>query len=65
MTIEVSTEAAERAAHRMLERYGRDKYSPEERATDHAFSYGSQDQGRKFWIAVLQAMQRIKNGEKE
>lgn len=61
--IEVPQDAAWRAAQRMLERYARDKYSPEERATDHAFSYDSEDQGRKFWLAVLQAMQRIRNGE--
>jgi hypothetical protein len=38
------------------------KYTPAERATDHAFAYDSKDEGRKFWIAVLQAIYRINEG---
>lgn len=49
-------------AHRMLSMYKHSKYTPEERVTDHAFAYESQDAGRKFWIAVLQAIYRIKEG---
>ena len=49
-------------AKRMLSMYGNSQYTPEERATDHAFAYDSQDAGRKFWIAVLQAIYRIKEG---
>lgn len=49
-------------AERMLSMYGRSAYTPEERVTDHAFAYDSQDEGRKFWIAVLQAIYRIKEG---
>ena len=40
-------------AERMVSMYGRSKYTPEERATDHAFAYDSHEAGRKFWIAVL------------
>jgi hypothetical protein len=40
-------------AERMISMYGKSKYTPAERATDHAFAYDSQDEGRKFWIAVL------------
>ena len=49
-------------ARRMLSMYGRSTYTPEQRVTDHAFAYDSQDAGRKFWIAVLQAIYRIKEG---
>jgi len=47
-------------AMRMMSMYGRSKYTPEERATDHAFAYDSHEDGRKFWIAVLQEIYRIK-----
>ena len=47
-------------AMRMLSMYGHSKYTPETRATDHAFAYESQDTGRKFWIAVLQQMYQLK-----
>jgi len=40
-------------AERMVSMYGTSKYTPAERATDHAFAYDSQDEGRKFWIAGL------------
>jgi hypothetical protein len=40
-------------ALRMLSMYGHSKYTPAERATDHAFAYDSQDAGRRFWLAVL------------
>lgn len=49
-------------AKKILSMYGRSTYTPEERVTDHAFAYDSQDAGRKFWIAVLQAIYRIKEG---
>jgi hypothetical protein len=49
-------------ALRMLSMYKHSKYTPEERVTDHAFAYDSQDPKRKFWIAVLQTMYRIKDG---
>ena len=54
---------ATRVARRMLSMYGRSSYTPEERATDHAFSYDSHEQGRKYWIAVLQAIYQLKSGE--
>jgi hypothetical protein len=47
-------------AMRMVSMYGRSRYTPEERATDHAFAYESHEAGRKFWIAVLQEIYRIK-----
>jgi hypothetical protein len=47
-------------AMRMVSMYGRSKYTPEERATDHAFAYDSKEAGRKFWIAVLQEMYQLK-----
>jgi hypothetical protein len=47
-------------AERMLSLYGRSQYSPEARATDHAFAYDSQTKERRFWIAVLQAINEIK-----
>ena len=50
-------------AKRMLSMYKHSKYTPEERATDHAFAYDSHEHGRKYWIAVLQAIYRIKQGE--
>ena len=52
-----------RAAKRMLSMYKHSKYTPEERATDHAFAYDSHTTERKYWIAVLQAIYRIKQGE--
>lgn len=47
-------------AERMLSMYGRSKYTPEERATDHAFAYASQTDGRRFWIAVLNHINELK-----
>jgi hypothetical protein len=47
-------------AMRMVSMYGRSKYTPEERASDHAFSYDSHEDGRKFWIAVLEEIYRRK-----
>jgi len=47
-------------AMRMVSMYGRSRYTPEERATDHAFAYDSQEAGRKFWIAVLQEIYQLK-----
>jgi hypothetical protein len=49
-------------AERMISQYKHSQYTPEERATDHAFAYDSADAGRKFWIAVLQEIYRIKDG---
>lgn len=43
-------------ALRMLSMYGHSKYTPQQRATDHAFSYDSHEAGRKFWIEVLNHM---------
>jgi hypothetical protein len=40
-------------AERMMSMYRHSNYTPEARATDHAFAYDSKDEGRKFWIAVL------------
>ena len=48
-------------ALRMLSMYGHSKYTPQQRATDHAFSYDSNEPGRKFWIEVLNHM----NAQKE
>lgn len=59
---DTETDEATRTAKRMLSMYGRSKYTPEERATDHAFAYDSKDAGRKFWIEVLQAIYRLKEG---
>ena len=56
------TENPEHTAERMLSLYKHSQYTPEARATDHAFAYDSKDPGRKFWIAVLQAIYRIKEG---
>ena len=39
-------------AERMVSMYKHSKYTPEERASDHAFSYDSTEPGRKFWIEV-------------
>jgi len=47
------TEDPKDTAERMVSLYKHSKYTPEERATDHAFSYDSHEEGRKFWIAVL------------
>lgn len=40
-------------AMRMMSMYKHSKYTPEQRATDHAFAYDSNEPGRKFWIEVL------------
>jgi hypothetical protein len=40
-------------AERMVSMYGKSKYTPAERASDHAFAYDSHESGRKFWIEVL------------
>lgn len=53
---------AETTAKRMVSMYKHSQYTPEERATDHAFAYDSKDEGRKYWIAVLQEIYRIKEG---
>jgi hypothetical protein len=47
-------------AERMVSMYKHSKYTPEERASDHAFSYDSTEPGRKFWIAVLDHMNKLK-----
>ena len=47
-------------ALRMMSMYGHSKYTPEQRATDHAFTYDSQSAPRRFWIAVLQQMYQLK-----
>jgi hypothetical protein len=47
------TDDPKATAMRMLSMYGHSKYTPAERATDHAFAYDSHETGRKFWIAVL------------
>ena len=57
------TEKPSDVAERMVSMYGRSRYTPEERATDHAFAYESTDPQRKFWIEVLNSINRIKNGE--
>ena len=44
---------AKDTALRMLSMYGHSKYTPQQRASDHAFSYDSTEPGRKFWIEVL------------
>ena len=51
----------EETAKRMLSIYKHSTYTPYARATDHAFAYDSHDSGRKFWLAVLQAMYRLEN----
>jgi hypothetical protein len=50
-------------AMRMLSMYAHSKYTPYQRATDHAFSYDSHEAGRKFWIAVLETMYQLKEGD--
>ena len=52
-------------AERMLSMYGDSKYTPEARATDHAFSYDSHTAGREFWLKVIQAMYQLKEGRGE
>ena len=47
------TEDPKAVAERMVSMYKHSKYTPEERASDHAFSYDSTEPGRKFWIEVL------------
>jgi hypothetical protein len=47
------TEDPKDTAERMVSLYKSSKYTPEQRATDHAFAYDSHEAGRKFWIAVL------------
>ena len=47
------TDDPRNTAMRMVSLYKNSKYTPEERATDHAFSYDSHESGRKFWILVL------------
>ena len=49
-------------AERMLSMYKNSPYTPEQRVTDHAFSYDSHEAGRKYWIEVLQIIYRIKEG---
>ena len=61
--MDLSEEVYQRVANRMLSMYGKSSYTPEERATDHAFAYDSKEAGRKYWIGVLQAIYRIKEGE--
>ena len=61
--MDLSEEVYQRTAQRMLSMYGRSSYTPEERATDHAFAYESKEAGRKYWIGVLQAIYRIKEGD--
>ena len=53
----------ERTARRMVSMYKHNQYTPEQRATDHAFAYESTDAGRKFWIGVLQQIYRINHGD--
>lgn len=52
-------------AERMLSMYGngRSAYTPEQRATDHAFAHDAGSPERKFWLAVLDAMYKINQGE--
>ena len=47
-------------AERMASMYKHSKYTPEERATDHAFSYDSTEPGRKFWIEVLDHINKLR-----
>lgn len=61
--MDLSEEVYQRTAQRMLSMYGTSQYTPEERATDHAFAYESKEAGRKYWIGVLQAIYRIKEGD--
>ena len=48
-------------ALRMVSMYKHSKYTPEERATDHAFSYDSKSSQRKFWIAVLNHINKLRS----
>ena len=56
-------DAARDTALRMLSMYGHSKYTPEQRATDHAFSHDSHEAGRKFWIEVLNQMNKCKENQ--
>jgi hypothetical protein len=47
-------------AMRMVSMYKHSQYTPEERATDHAFAYESHEPKRKFWIEVLNHINRIR-----
>ena len=47
-------------AERMMCMYGKSKYTPAERATDHAFAHDSHEAGRKFWIEVLNHINKSK-----
>ena len=47
-------------AERMVSMYKHSKYTPEERASDHAFSYDSTEPGRKFWIEVLDHINKLR-----
>ena len=47
-------------AERMVSLYKHSKYTPEERASDHAFSYDSTEPGRKFWIEVLDHINKLR-----
>jgi hypothetical protein len=49
-------------ALRMVSMYKHSKYTPAERATDHAFAYDSKSAQRKFWIAVLNHINQIREG---
>lgn len=53
-------ENPQHVAERLLSMYGHSKYTPEERATDHAFAYDSQSRERKFWLDVLRFIYEIK-----
>lgn len=48
-------------ALRMVSMYKHSNYTPEERATDHAFSYDSHEAGRKFWLAVLDHINKLRS----
>ena len=61
--MELTPDEIERTARRMMSMYKTSQYTPEERATDHAFAYESKDAGRKFWIGVLQQIYRINHGD--
>ena len=47
-------------AKRMLSLYATSSYTPEERATDNAFVYKSHEEGRRFWVEVLEAIYQLK-----
>jgi len=53
----------EGTAKRMLSMYANSSYTPYARATDHAFAYDSHEEGRKYWLAVLQAMYQLREGK--